>query len=168
MIALHTIKDRTQDQDLWTFAAFVISATEGRNFPDYKAMDLMKIAKLVQHCWVFDFRSGLDDGLPFHFSGTAIDAQLGRTLTGLDFEKVYPGEYFEDLITNTYHQVYLQKRPCYTRRIERYLDDVIDKQATVETVVFPCSSDGENINFGLGMTKYTRLIQEGGPEFVLL
>ncbi len=168
MIDIQTIKERTQDPDFWTFAAFVISEAEGKKFPDYRAMDLMKIAGLVLHTWVFDFRNGLDDGLVFHFSGTAIDAHFGRTLTGLSFEKIYPGEHFEELINKTYHQAYLQKRPCYTRRIERYVDDIIDKQTIIETVMFPCSSDGETINFGLGMTKYTQTKQDVGAEFVLL
>lgn len=168
MIDIQTIKDRTQDQDFWTFAAFVIAEAEGKNFPDYKAMDLMKIAKIVSHIWVFDFRNGLDDGLLFHFSGTDIDALFGRTLTGLDFEKIYPGDHYEELIEDTYHQVYLQKRPCFTRRIEHSADVLIDKYTTVETTMFPCSSDDETINFGLGMTKYIHSKHQGGPEFVLL
>jgi hypothetical protein len=168
MIDLQTIKERTQEQDLWTFAEFVIAEAEGKNYPDYKAMDLMKIAHIVSYTWVFDFRNGLDDGLLFHFTGTATDSHFGRTLTGLDFEKVYPGEYFEELIENTLHQAFIQKRPCYTRRSECYHDNLIEKYNTIESIMFPCSSDDKNINFGLGLTKYIHSKHEGEPEFVLL
>ena len=168
MIDIKVIKERTRDQDFWDFSEFVISQAEGGNFPDYKAMDLMKIARLVHNIWVFDFRNGLEDGLVFHFSGTKIDELFGRNITGLDFEKIYPGEHRDELINQTYHQVYLQKRPCYTKRFERYHDDLIDKYTTIETLMFPCSADGENIDFGLGMTKYTQSEYEGEAEFMLL
>ena len=168
MIGIQTIKEWTQDPDFWEFPEFVIAEAKGRNFPDYKAMDLMKIARNVTNIWVFDFGNGLDDGLVFHFSGTKIDNHFGRNITGLDFEKIYPGEHYDELINQSYHQVYLQKRPCYTRRIERYADDLIDKKTTIETVLFPCSSDDININFGLGMTKFTQSKLKGEPVFELL
>ncbi|HJO74482.1 MAG TPA: hypothetical protein QGH84_04650 [Rhodospirillales bacterium] len=168
MIDIEIIKDRTQDQDFWAFAEFVIAEAEGKNYPDYKAMDLMQIHLTVPYIWVFDFRNGLDDGLPIYFSGTAVDTYIGRTLTGLDYEKIYPGDYYEELINNTYHQIYLQKRPCYTRRIERFVDDIIDKYVTIESLMFPCSSDDKTINYGLGMLKYMQPSHQGEPEFVLL
>lgn len=168
MIAIEKIRERTQDQDILDFAEFVLAETGNRNFPDYKKLDLMKIARLVTHIWVFDFNNGLKDGLIFHFSGTKIDALFGRNITGLDFEKIYPGEHYEELIHQSYHQVYLQKRPCYTRRIERYTDDYIDKVTTIETIMFPCSSNDDDINYGLGMTKFTTSAIERQPEFILL
>ena len=71
LINIEKIRDRTQDQDILDFAEFVLAETGNRNFPDYKKMDLMKIAHLVAHIWVFDFTHGLEDGLIFHFSGSA-------------------------------------------------------------------------------------------------
>ena len=168
MIDPQSIKGRTQDLDIQVFAEFVIAEAEGKNFPDYIAMDLMKIAKIVSHIWVFDFRNGLDDGLLFQFSGSAVDAHFGRALTGLDFAKIYPGAYFQELIENAYFQVFLQKHPCYTHKIEHYHDDLIDKYNTIETAMFPCSTDDKTINFAIGLTKYTQSKFEGGPEFVLL
>ncbi|MBC8337856.1 MAG: hypothetical protein ISR51_07610 [Rhodospirillales bacterium] len=68
--------------------------------------------------------------------------------------------------------MYLQKRPCYTLRIERYHDDFIDKHTPIETVMIPCSSDDETINFGFGMVKYTYSKEKAppdyGPKFSLL
>ena len=168
MIDPQSIKGRTQDLDIQVFTELVITEAEGENFPDYIVMDLMKIAKIVSHIWVFDFRNGLDDGLLFHFSGSAVDAHFGRSLTGLDFAKIYPGAHFRELIENSYFQVFLQKRPCYTHRIEHYHDDLIDKYNTIETAMFPCSTDDKTINFAIGLTKYTHSKYEGGPEFVLL
>ncbi len=168
LINIEKIRERTQDRDILDFAGFVLAETGERNFPDYKKMDLMKIARLVTHIWVLDFKNGLEDGLIFHFSGTKIDALVGRNITGLDFEKIYPGKHYEELILQSYNQVYLQKRPCYTRRIERYTDDYIDKVTTIETVLFPCSSNDDDIDYGLGMTKYANVDHDYGPEFMLL
>lgn len=162
------IEELVKDTHLLKFAEFVISGTEAGNLPDYKAMDLMKVPQLVPYIWVFDFRNGLEDGLIFHFSGTKVDALFERNVTGLDFEKIYPGEHYKELIEGSYHQAYLQKRPCYTRRLERYADEFIDKVKMVETVMFPCSSDNDTINFGLGMTKYTFAEEEHAMEFLLL
>jgi len=168
MIDPQSIKGRTQDLDIQVFAEFVIAEAEGENLPDYIAKDLMKIAKIVSHILVFDFRNGLDDGLLFQFSGSAVDAHFGRALTGLDFAKIYPGAYSQELIENAYFQVFLQKHPCYTHKIEHYHDDLIDKYNTIETAMFPCSTDDKTINFAIGLTKYTQSKYEGGPEFVLL
>ena len=168
MIDPQSIKGRTQDLDIQVFAEFVIAEAEGENLPDYIAKDLMKIAKIVSHILVFDFRNGLDDGLLFQFSGSAVDAHFGRALTGLDFAKIYPGAYSQELIENAYFQVFLQKHPCYTHKIEHYHDDLIDKYNTIETAMFPCSTDDKTINFAIGLTKYTQSKDKGGLEFVLL
>jgi len=90
MIDPQSIKGRTQDLDIQVFAEFVIAEAEGKNFPDYIAMGLMKIAKIVSHIWVFDFRNGLDDGLLFHFSGSAVDAHFGRLSPGWILQKFIP------------------------------------------------------------------------------
>lgn len=168
MIDMGKIRELTEDAGILEFSEFVVSEAGEGTFPDYRKMDLMKIARLVSSIWVLDFKNGLDDGLPFHFSGTQIDETFGRNITGQDFEKIYPGEFYDQLINQTYHQIYLQKRPCYTRRAERYLDDLIDKRPAIETILFPCSSDGENINFGLGMTNYTYAKIDLKPIFMLL
>ncbi len=168
LINIEKIRERTQDRDILDFAEFVLAETGNRNFPDYKKMDLMKIARLVARIWVLDFKNGLEDGLIFHFSGTKIDSHFDRNITGLDFEKIYTGEHYEKLIHQSYHQVYLQKRPCYTRRLDYYSDKFIDKHPSVETVLFPCSSNDDDINFGLGMTKFTTSEIEHLPEFLLL
>ena len=68
----------------------------------------------------------------------------------------------------TYHQVFLQKRPCYTRRLDYYSDGFIDKHPSVETVLFPCLSNDDDINYGLGITKFTNMDHEDEPQFILL
>lgn len=167
MIDIGIIKELTEDMDILEFSEFVISETGDGSFPDYKKLDLMKISRLVAWTWVLDLQNGLENGLIFHFSGTKIDTTFGRNITGLDFEKIYPGKYYDELINQTYHQVYLQKRACYTRRIERYVDEFIDTVATIETVLFPCSSDGKNINYALGLTRFTNVTPKTDPIFML-
>ena len=72
------------------------------------------------------------------------------------------------MINQTYRQVYLQKRPSYTRRVEHYFDEIIDTRPTIETIVFPCSSDGETINFSIGLANFTHAEFVTGAIFKLL
>ena len=97
-----------------------------------------------------------------------LDLGPHETAQGFNFEKIYTGEHYEELIHRSYHQVYLQKHPCYTRRLGYYSDDFIDKHPSVETVPFPCSSNDDDINFGLGMTKFTPSEIEHQLKFPLL
>ncbi|MBC8337855.1 MAG: hypothetical protein ISR51_07615 [Rhodospirillales bacterium] len=98
---MEKFKDLAQDEDILAFADFLASQPGELRFPDYKAMDLMKIPRLVPNVWVLDFQNGLEDGLIVHFSGTKIDAHFGRNITGLDFEKIYPGEHKKELIEDS-------------------------------------------------------------------
>jgi len=155
LIDIQKIKNLTANSNLIEFAEFVISEAGDRNFADYKKIDLMKIARLVSNVWVYDFRDGVSDGLLFHFSGTQIDEQYRMNVTGHRLEDLYDAEDKEELIQGTYHQVYLQKRVSYTRRNVTYRLKRGERITSVENIMFPCSTDGENIDFGLGYVDYS-------------
>jgi len=154
MIDIQEIKKLSTNPKLIEFAEFVISEAGDRNFPDYKKIDLMKIARLVSNIWVYDFRDGVDDGLLFHFSGTEVDEQYQMNVTGRRLEDLYDGEDKEALIKGNYHQVYLQKKVSYTHRNVTYRLKSGERITHVENIMFPCSSDDENIDFGLGYVEY--------------
>jgi len=155
MIDIQEIKQLSSNPKLIEFAEFVISEAGDRNFPDYKKIDLMEIARLVSNIWVYDFRDGVSDGLLFHFSGTNVDEQYQMNVTGRRLEDLYNGEDKEELIKGNYHQVYLQKRVGYTRRNVAYkLLKSGERITHVENIMFPCSADDENIDFGLGYVEY--------------
>jgi len=155
MITIEKIRDLTGNPKLLEFCEFIISETGENRFPDYKKIDLMKIAPLVQHVWVLDFRNGVDNGVPVIFSGTHIDNHFGMNITGKCMEKIYVEDDFDVAVRGNYYQVHLQKRGCYTKRLAHYYDEKIDRYETVEAMVFPCSANNDEINYGLGFGQYT-------------
>ncbi len=148
------IRRLTDNQKLLDFTAFVVQAKGDRQFPDYKKLDLMQIAPLVRHAWAMYFRDGVDNRPKLIFSGTHIDQHYEMNITGKSFEEMYKEEDFERAIRGNYYQVYLQKRASYTRRLAHYFDDHIDRYKTIEAMLFPCSSDGITINYGIGFCEY--------------
>ncbi|MBT7943628.1 MAG: PAS domain-containing protein [Alphaproteobacteria bacterium] len=165
---IQDVRALTTNSKLIEFAQFVFSEKGDRDFPDYKKIDLMKIARLVSHVWVLDFRNGLEDGVPFHFSGTHIDTQYGRNLTGVDVEIAYSGEDFKEVINGYYYNVYVQKKTAYTKRTVHYSDDYIDKIKMVETILIPCSHNNNDIDFGLGFAEYSLADETIENQYLLL
>jgi len=155
LIDIQKIKKLSANSHLIEFAEFVIFEAGDRNFVDYKKIDLMKIARLVSNVWVYDFRGGVSDGLLFHFSGTKVDEQFRMNVTGHRLEDLYDAEDKAKLIPGTYHQVYLQKKISYTCRNVTYGLTSGERITSVENIMFPCSADDENINFGLGYVDYS-------------
>lgn len=168
MIDIQKIEAVTSNPKFITFAEFAISVAGDKNFPSYREMDLMKIHSLVPNIWVFDFRNGLDNGVKYHFSGSKVDEHLDRTLTGLTLEETYPGEDYEQVVKGCYHQVYLQKKTAYTYRMARYVDSIIDRVNLVETLMFPCSENNADIDFGVGLATFSQVEQDIENIYTLL
>lgn len=167
MIDLQKIKSLGVGPDQIEFTKFLIEEKGDRSFPDYKKLDLMKVARLVPYTWVVDFRNGIDGGLLFHFAGTKIDYHYGYSITGRTMEEFYNGIYRDDVL-NCFRQVYLQKRPVYTTRLDEYNEHGDIKKRGVETLLFPCSEDDQNINFGIGFSRFTFGIEDFEPTFTVL
>ena len=55
-----------------------------------------------------------------------------------------------------------------TRRLAHYFDDHIDRYKTIEAMLFPCSSDGITINYGIGFCEYKRGDEPPDKVFELL
>jgi len=168
LIDIEKIKKLTANSNLIEFAEFVISEAGDRNFADYKKIDLMKIARLVSNAFVYDFRGGVSDGMLFHFSGTKVDEQFRMNVTGHRLEDLYDADDKAKLIQGTYHQVYLQKKISYTRRNVTYRLTSGERITSVENIMFPCSTDGENVNFGLGYVDYSFSSDRVVNSYVLL
>ena len=144
----------TTNSNLIEFAEFVIDETGDSDLPDYKTMDLMKISRLVSNIWVYDFRDGVNNGVRFHFSGTKVDEQFGMNVMGHRIEDIYVAEDKEALLEGSHYKVYLEKKVGYTHRNVNYKTIKGDRITHVETLMFPCSSDNENVDFGLGLVEY--------------
>ena len=155
MIPTDTIRALTNNPKFLEFVDFLTDAAGDAEYPNYRSLDLMRIAHLVRHTWVMDFRDGLDIRPKIVFSGTHIDAHYEMNITGKCFEEIYVEDDFETAIRGNYYQVYAQKKISYTRRLAHFFDDRVDKYKTIEAMLFPCSSDGETIDYGVGYVEYT-------------
>ena len=154
MIDIQEIKKVTTDSNLIKFAEYVISESVGNDFPDYNKVDLMMIPRLVSHIWAFDFRNGLSDGLLYHFSGSEVDERYGQNVMGCRLEDVYEGDDLEELVEGLYYPMFTQKKLAYSLRNIDFKTRKMDHITRIETLMFPCSSDGKNIDFALGCASY--------------
>lgn len=168
MIAIEKIRALTPNPKIIQFSEFVIAQAGEKKFPDYQEMDLMEIPQLVRHIWVFDFRNGVKNGVPFHFSGTHMDNFFKRNITGEKVEDVYQGNDANEILEGCYYKVYAQKKIAYTIRVATYKDKIIDKTVKTETILFPCSNNNMNINFGVGLVEYTFGADLVNSQYLLL
>jgi len=164
MATIERIRELTENPKLLEFCEFILAEAGAARFANYKALDLMKIAHLVKHAWVIDFRDGVDNRPPLLFTGTHIDKHYGMNITGKCFEEIYVEDDFDKAIRGNYYQVYEQKKVSYTRRLAHYYDDRIDKYETIEAMLFPCSTNGTDVDYGVGFVEYT--IGDSPPEKV--
>ena len=154
MIDLEKIRELKVGPSIIEFAEFLVQQKGENEFPDYRKLDLMKIPRMVSHLWVMDFRSVSENGLLVHFSGTKVDEQYGFNIMGKTFDECYTGDYKEQLIEEYFTPVYASKKIGFTRRKDFYQDSTWRTHRVIETMLFPCSSDGEVINFGAGVTNF--------------
>jgi hypothetical protein len=143
MRQLSKIKDYTETVSIIEFAEFILGELKGRTFVDYQALDLMKIPQLVPGIFAYDIKNS-SDKLKMHYCGTEIDWFYGRNMTGKMPIDYYPE--FEP-ISEIYKKAVASKRPCFTLRNTRILNDRVDKHTTIETILVPCSQNGEDINY---------------------
>ena len=168
MISIDKIAALTENPRLLEFSEFMISEAADLAYPDYRTMDLMKIARLVSQIFVLDYRAGFDGGVLIHFSGTGIDDLFGRNITGLRSDQFYSGADRNLFLTKLYFDASQTGLPAYTRRSVHFKDATIDKNRIIENIMFPCSSDGTSINFGVGYTQYSPSTRQIENQYILV
>lgn len=154
MFSQQQIEGLTDNPDFHKFAVFILDSLGDAPFPDYKKIDLMRIPSLVPHIWVLDFEEIKTKGCRFVFSGTEVDYHYNRNITGEYLEKLYTGNDYEKLIEKGYRSVHTEKKAYYTHRSVHFNDGYVEKYRHIEAMMVPCSSDGEHINYGLGLAYY--------------
>ncbi|NQW00986.1 MAG: hypothetical protein HQ483_14875 [Rhodospirillales bacterium] len=168
MISFDKITALSDNPKILAFAEFVISEAGDRPYPDYRQIDLMKVAGLVSHVFVLDYRAGFEGGILIHFSGTEIDDLFGHNITGQRSDTFYSGDDIGVFIMKLYRQAYVTGQPAYTRRSVHFKDATIDKNRIVENIMFPCSSDGDTIDFGLGFAQFTLTNAQIENRYILI
>jgi len=136
-------------------AEFIAANLNGAAMPDYKALDLMQIPRLVPHIWVIDAREGVGKGMKFLFSGTEIDRHFGRNLMGGYVVDNNAGVHSRE-IYGAYRSVFIDRQPVFTERSDYYPDVEPEVERRIRSVCFPCSSDGETVDFGIGLATFER------------
>ena len=155
MIDIQKIREVTNNPQILAFAEFVISETGNKDFPNYKELDLMKIPRLVGNVYVFDPQPSEDKKLLFKFSGTRIDEHNGTNVTGKYFEDFYIGDDFQTDVGNLY-DVIEKRKIGFLRRMVIFENEILDKVRYVKRIAFPCSSNGTDINFIIGLIIFER------------
>jgi len=151
------------------FAEFITANLNGAAMPDYKSLDLMQIANLVRHIWVIDGRGGFENGLKILFSGTDVDQNFGRVLMGSYLREDY-AEHYAHEVHAAYCGLFTDKRPLFTARSDYYpgVDPEVERRIIV--ALFPCSSDGENVDYAIGLTTFENTEERilGAPVIAML
>ena len=136
-------------------AEFIAANLNGAEMPDYKAMDLMQIPHLVPRIWVIDAREGVGEVMKILFTGTEIDHHFGRNLMGGYLVDNNAGVHSRE-VYDAYCSVFNDKRPVFTERSDYYPGVEPEVERRIRAVLFPCSRDGETVDFGIGLATFER------------
>lgn len=110
----------------------------------------MKVARLVSGVSVFDFTGGVDQGLSFKFTGTGFGSHYARNVTGKALQEVYIGDEAAEKLFAIYERAYRERRACHAKRYVRFERGIRRMSGLWESIMFPCSGDGEVIDYGIG------------------
>jgi hypothetical protein len=163
------IRDLTDNKLILNFCDFVLEDVKAGSFPDYNKINLMTVPKLVPNIYVIDFRKGVENGLLMKFSGTKIDKHFGQNIQGKYLEETYTGDDKKEILFELYRICFFDKKPIFANRVVHYDEGKTNARYRLSTLLFlPCSSDGEEINFGVGMVSYTYSDHSRSPIFTPL
>ncbi|MEQ8666997.1 MAG: hypothetical protein RIC16_14855 [Rhodospirillales bacterium] len=153
------------------FGAFVLEHADpdrGSGLPDYEQMDLMRVPNLVPYIWVYDLRTPeRREGLYVNFAGSKHDEVLERPTMGLyDAELPSIGVLLDRTVVEVKKAIEAQT-VLYSRKDFAVMSgaDRTDRDAVLgllpekkfrysEALFFPCSSDGETVNWSIAAADF--------------
>jgi len=169
MTITEQIRKLTDSQKILEFSDFVLSGSNDSNLPDCEKLDLMKIPKLVPNIFIADHREGIEKGILIKFSGTLVDERFGQNIQGKFIEDVYAGHDMKEMVSDLHRASYLDKKPFFAKRVVYYAKGKKEENRRLSTVIFfPCSSNGKDVNYGMGMAVYETAEQNFDPVYRLL
>jgi hypothetical protein len=152
------VLDLVDDPKARAFVGFMRGASRDTGFPDYRHLDFMEVPGLVAQIFVADFRRGMDDGIRIHFSGRMIDDYFGCNIQGRILDEVYNGSDGIDTVRAIYRRCFEEGMICV--RIKRSTHDFRIKgpQDVLQSfVLWPCSPDGETVDYAVGFATVREL-----------
>jgi hypothetical protein len=159
----------TADPVILEFCEFILGGMGGRVLPDYNEIDLMQAPRLAPHVFVHDYRDGTEPGMLVKFSGTAIDEHYGKVLQGRYLEEFYTGDDGPDRYFPLHRRAISERRPFFAARPVRYDEGTPrERRKQSTTLYFPCSSDGQVVNFGIGVVTFDGVAECMEPLYLIL
>ncbi|MBO6521812.1 MAG: hypothetical protein JJ900_15600 [Rhodospirillales bacterium] len=152
-VDLARLHELEADDKIMEFAAFINRNAAGMPFPDYRTMDLMEIASLVKFIYVIRVEPKDGKRLLFHFSGTAFNEIYEKNVQGLYLEDFYTGDNRDTVIENN-NAIIDEKRPYYFVNTAEFIQPEYEKRRKIKRLGVPCSSDGETVNFSIGLVYF--------------
>ncbi len=151
---LEYIRSLTSNSKILEFGAFLIEERENRQFPSFVLENLLRIPHLAPNIFAYDFRDGLDMGLLVAHAGTRIDREYGYNVTGTTLERHYPGDDNKRDVLDSYYRVYEDNKKFYSHRTIHIQKNEWSPHSVAESLMFPCSTNQSDIDFGLGIVLY--------------
>jgi hypothetical protein len=148
------VRTLTNNSRIHDFATFLMQERGEKVFPTFDLDALMRVPQLVPNIFAYDFREGVDDGLKVIHAGTAVDAEYGYNVTGTTFEIHYPGDDSKEEVAKNYRRVFFEGKKFYSYRTIRMQKDEMSRYRTGESLMFPCSSNRTDIDFGWGFIMF--------------
>ena len=156
MISQHQIDETASRDELKQFGAFVLQYVHGDELPDYKAMDLMQIPKLVPHIWVYDLRTEKGrQRLLNNFIGSHIDESWHTNLQGTYDMDFCDGNPVLEEVGRHRHCCIENRRVGYSRRyIEYRKSNGCMTLKSAECLIFSCATNNGPVNWAIGCAVY--------------
>ncbi len=169
MLSLNKIKNVSEHPLLIKFADFVIGHCKDNAFPILKEMDLLEIPGLVKYIWKIHYKPNDGGKLNIIFTGTEIDRfwKINPSTVGT-IDELYSGKDYDDVIPDLYKKSLEEGKVAYSCRVATIDDNEGARNANIEAIFFPCSSDGEAIDSGIGFVDYYTKAQVDKNIFLLL
>jgi len=151
---LEYLQSLTENPRILEFGAFLIAEREDRRYPSFSLQSLMSVPRLAPNIFAYDFRKGIEAGMLVAHAGTKIDYEYGYNVTGTTLEDHYPGDDSKDDVLAGYRRVFKEGKKFYSHRTIRMQKDEWSQFRVAESLMFPCSTNQSDIDFGWGMVLF--------------
>lgn len=167
MITQKQIDETVSWDGLRDFGRFVLSYCKDGGLPDYEEMNLMDVPKLVPYIWVNDLRS--EDkvkDLMMGFAGEKHTELHGKNVSGTSDVEIFEGYDTTEDIVEHYQKSIREKCPAYNKRDTKLTINNDVMYRNIETLFFPCSSNGKAVDWGIGCLTWETTIQKQEKIFL--
>lgn len=147
MFDINKIKSISDVPEIIEFSEFILSKCSHDDVPELEISQLIEVPVLVTRTFVMSDVPDKNKRLLMKYSGTKIDEQFNRNITGEYFEDLIKGDDCSKIIQNFYDVLQTQKVGFLRHKIELNTTGRID-QKHVSRISFPCLFNNEKSIIG--------------------